>query len=138
MCSVKLNPNKEQTNQKYQFNSGLDSTNGLCRVKVLLGTYFSKSAQRAQKAHCHQAQHEHLSPVGQKVWVLIHDSSDDGFQTSKLDTHTVYIYRYCTAILKIYVCVCKHTVLSNPSVIIIAKKMMAKNVEPIILAMASG
>lgn len=31
-----------------------------------------------------------------------------------------------------------HTVLSSPSVIIITKKMMAKKVEPIMFAMASG
>lgn len=31
-----------------------------------------------------------------------------------------------------------HTVLSSPSVIIIRKKMTAKKVEPIMLAMASG
>lgn len=48
-------------------------------VYTLLGTHFGKSAQRAQKAHGHEAQHEHLPPVGQKVWVLIHDGSDDGF-----------------------------------------------------------
>ena len=32
----------------------------------------------------------------------------------------------------------RHTVLSSPSVIIIRKKMTAKKVEPIMLALASG
>lgn len=33
---------------------------------------------------------------------------------------------------------CIHTVLSSPRVIIITKKMMAKNVDPTMFAMASG
>lgn len=49
-----------------------------------------------------------------------------------------YEYLETFLFLHIYRYKCIHTVLSNPRVIIITKKMMAKKVDPTIFAMASG
>lgn len=100
-------------------------------------THVGEGAQRAQEADCDEAEDEELPVPGQDLGVFIHHGGDHGLQAPKLPTERRDETESCP-------CCCASaaaqvpTVLSSPSVIIIRKKMMAKKVDPTMLAMASG
>ena len=133
----------------------------VCVFKVLHSylhvTYIGKGAEGAQKAHNNQAQYKQLPSVRQVTRVFIHHSSNDSLQSSKLRQRreramSMSVITSLSSGIIWYIQVIGkspsfdetlqpkfcHTVLSSPSVIIITKKMMAKNVDPVMLAMASG
>lgn len=100
--------------------------------------YVGQGAQRTQKANHDQAEDKELAPVGEMIGVLVQHRGDDGLQAAELKTKDRQSSNPGGKTSPEAEEAWSRTVLSSPSIIIITKKMMAKNVEPIMFAMASG